>query len=321
VGWCLQRTECRWRGIAMCYTKGLSRKWVRRKMEEDQEITELSRIQNKIYTIRGKQVMIDSDLAELYGVKTKVLNQAVKRNIERFPEEFRFQITAEEKEELVTNCDHLEKLKFSPTLPYAFTEQGVAMLSAVLKSPTAVKVSIRIMQAFVAMRKFILKNAEIFARLDKIEHKQFEHDKKFETIFKALENKQSLPQRGIFFDGQIFDAYTFVSDLIRSARSSIILIDNYVDDRVLTLLDKRGKDVKAIIYTKHISKSLQLDLQKHNAQYAPIEVRELKKAHDRFLIIDKNDVYHFGASLKDLGKKWFAFSKFDRSALNILNRL
>jgi hypothetical protein len=303
-------------------------------MEEDQEITELSRIQNKIYTIRGKQVMIDSDLAELYGVETKYLNRAVKRNIERFPSEFMFQLTHDEfarlRFQIGTSNEPILRSQNGTSssghggrryLPYAFNEQGVAMLSAVLKSPTAVKVSIRIMQAFVAMRKFILKNAEIFARLDKIEHKQFEHDKKFETIFKALENKQSLPQRGIFFEGQIFDAYTFVSDLIRSARSSIILIDNYVDDRVLTLLDKRGKDVKAIIYTKQISKSLQLDLQKHNAQYAPIEVRELKKAHDRFLIIDKNDVYHFGASLKDLGKKWFAFSKFDRSALKILDRL
>jgi len=292
-------------------------------MNKKNEINLVKTIQKRIHTIRGVQVMLDSDLAEFYGVETKILNQAVKRNIERFPEEFMFQLNKEEYNSLRSQIVTLKagRGKHRKYLPYVFTEQGVAMLSAVLKSETAVEVSIKIMRAFVVMRKFILKNAEIFQRLDRIEYKQLEYDKKFEKVFKALESKESLPKQGIFFDGQIFDAYKFVSDLIRSAKKSIILIDNYVDDSVLTLLTKRKEKVKAIIYTRKITKQFQLDLNKHNAQYPPIEVKEFKSAHDRFLIIDDRDVYHFGASLKDLGKKWFAFSKFDKEALKILGGL
>jgi hypothetical protein len=282
-------------------------------------------IKNRIYTIRNTQVMIDRDLAELYQVPVKALNQAVKRNIERFPESFCFQLNLKEKDELVTNCDHLKTLKYSSNLPYVFTEQGVSMLSGVLKSETAIKVSIQIITAFVSMRKFILKNAEIFCRLDYVERKQIEFESKteqnFEKVFNAIEDKSFQRKQGIFFDGQIFDAYHFVSDIIRTAQSSIVLIDNYVDDSILTLFTKRNKCVNVIIYTKEISKQLSLDLEKHNLQYLPIEIREFKKSHDRFLIIDNKEIYHFGASLKDLGKKWFAFQKFDKESVIVLQKL
>ena len=278
-------------------------------------------IKNRIYTIRNLQVMLDKDLAELYHVKTKALNQAVKRNITRFPENFMFKITDVEKNELVTKCDHLKQLKFSSNTPYVFTEQGVAMLSGILKSDAAVRISIQIMNAFVAMRKFIASNAQIFQRLDTVEKKQFKYDEKLEKIFDAIETNDIKPKKGIFFDGQIFDSYRFVSDIIRSARESIILIDNYIDDSVLTLFNKRKKDVIATIFTKEISEQLSLDLKKYNSQYNPITIKKLKYFHDRFLIIDDKETYHFGASLKDLGKKWFAFSKFDKETFILLEKL
>jgi hypothetical protein len=276
-------------------------------------------IKDKIHTIRGLKVMLDSDLAVLYEVLTKVLNQAVKRNIERFPKDFMFQLTESEKNELVTNCDHLQNLKYSSQFPSVFTEQGVATLSGVLKSKKAIEVNIQIMRAFVSMRKFLLTNAQLFQRIDKTEQKLLEHDEKFEKVFDAIENKEV--KQGIFFNGQIFDAYKFVSDLVRSAKKSIILIDNYIDDSVLTLFIKREKDVNVVIYTKEISKQLRLDLKKYNSQYSPITINEFKNSHDRFMIIDDKEVYHFGASLKDLGKKWFAFSKFDKKAVKLLERL
>jgi len=272
-------------------------------------------------TIRNGQMMVDNDLAEFYGIKTKVLNQTVKRNSERFPKEFMFQLTKDEKEELVTNCDHLGHLKFSPNLPYAFTEQGVAMLSAVLKSETAVKMSIQIMSAFVAMRSFLIENAVVFQRLDKVELKQLETDEKVNQIFDALQSKDIEPKQGIFFDGQIFDAHKFVSSLIRKAEKSILLMDNYIDETVLDLLTKKKNNVKITILTKGINKTLKLDEKKFNAQYPSVTIKEFNKAHDRFFIIDDKDVYHFGASLKDLGKKWFAFSKIDKSALGLLENL
>ena len=282
-------------------------------------------IQRKIYTVRNVQVMIDSDLAELYRVQTKVLNQAVKRNIERFPEEFRFKLTTDEKLELVTNCDHLQKLKYSPTLPYVFTEPGVAMLSAVLRSETAIKMSVQIISAFVAMRKFIINNAQLFQRIDTVEKRQLKHEmgtnEKFEKVFDALQSKEFEPKQGIFFDGQIFDAHKFVSDLIRKADKSIILIDNYIDDTILDLFSKKKKKVAVTILTKKITKAMSLDVKKFNSQYPSIEIKEFTKAHDRFIIIDDKDVYHIGASLKDLGKKWFAFSKLDKSAFELLENL
>lgn len=206
-------------------------------------------------------------------------------------------------------------------LPYVFTEQGVAMLSTVLRSETAVKVSIQIMQAFVEMRKIILSNAALFQRLDRMELKQTEADQKFEQIFRALESKSKEPEKGIFFDGQVFDAYVFVSGLIKQVEKSLVLIDNYVDESVLMLLAKRAKGIKATIYTKQISQQLEADLKKHNAQYPAIEIKTLANSHDRFLMIDDKELYHIGASLKDLGKKWFAFSKMNSLTNEVMNKL
>jgi hypothetical protein len=304
-------------------------------MTNNNKIIPIENIQSMIFTIRGVQVMLDSDLAKIYGVETKVFNQAVKRNIERFPIEFRFQLTEVENNELVANCDRLMNLRSQSVtskghggrryLPYVFTEQGVSMLSAVLRSETAVKVSIKIINAFVEMRRFIQNNAQVFARLDSVERRQIafesETEKNFEQIFQALEKTEKMPKQGIFFDGQVYDAYAFVCDLIRSAKKSLILIDNYIDDSVLTLLSKRKKGVSAIIHTKSISRQLALDLKKHNQQYPPITIKTFKNAHDRFLIIDKSEVYHFGASLKDLGKRWFAFSCFETGAVDMLKKL
>jgi len=206
-------------------------------------------------------------------------------------------------------------------LPYAFTEQGVANLSSVLSNDMAIEVNIQIMRAFVSMRRFIASNVQIFYRLDTVEKKQIEHDKKFDEIFNAIQSRDIKPEKGIFFDGQIFDAHKFISDIIRSANNNIILINNYIDDSVLTLFNKRNKNVQVTIFTKDISKQLLLDLVKYNSQYNPIELKEFNQSHDRFLIIDNKEVYHFGASLKDLGKKWFAFSKFDKEAFKILDKL
>ena len=289
-------------------------------MNEKNKLMAVENIKNMIFSFRGIQVMIDRDLAKLYGVSTKVLNQAVKRNIERFPDDFRVQLTDNEKIELVTKCDRFEKLKHSYVNPYAFTEQGVAMLSAILKSEIAIKVSIRIIKAFVEMKKFISNNAAIFQRLENVEIKQIKTDEKIDKIFKALENHSLNPKQGIFYDGQIFDAYKFVTDLIKSAKKSIVLIDNYVDETILTLFSK-NQNINIKIYTRNLNKQLKLDLEKYNAQYKPIEIKRFSKSHDRFLIIDNQEIYHFGASLKDLGKKWFAFSKFDMEALEILGKL
>jgi hypothetical protein len=298
----------------------------------DNNLIATDKIKNKIYTIRDVQVMLDEDLAELYKVEIKRLNEQVKRNKGRFPDTFMFQLSESEYKTLISqsviSSSKILKSQIATSswggkrkLPYAFTEQGVSMLSAVLRSETAVKVSVQIINAFVAMRKFITSNAYVFLRLDNVEKKQIEHDHKFEQVFKAIEDKDLKPDKGIFFDGQVFDAYKFVSDLIRSAKSEIILVDNYIDDSVLTLFSKRNKNVSVTIFTKDISKQLMLDLAKYNAQYPFIDIKEFKHSHDRFLIIDNKEVYHIGASLKDLGKKWFAFSKFDKEAFKLLDKL
>jgi hypothetical protein len=278
-------------------------------------------IENQIFTLRGVQVMFDKDLASFYQVKPIRLREQVKRNKERFPEDFMFQLTEIEVNAMVSQNAIPSKQQLGGFLPYVFTEQGVAALSAVLKSGRAVQVSIQIIRAFVAMRKLILKNAQIFQRLDNIEIKQIEADQKFEQVFKALESKTQQPEKGIFFEGQVFDAYVFIADLIKRAEKSLILIDNYVDESVLTILSKRKKTVIATIYTKQISQQLKLDLKKHNEQYANINIKILANTHDRFLIIDQNELYHLGASLKDLGKKWFAFSKMDSLTHEVLNKL
>ena len=300
-------------------------------MSNQLSIIDQREIENRIFTFRSVQIMIDSDLAELYGVETKVLNQAVKRNIERFPETFRFQLTVNEynecsRSQIVTlnNTNNDFKIRRGQNLkylPYAFTEQGVAMLSAVLRSETAIKVSILIMNAFVEMRKLVLGYNTLFQRLDRLEIKQIESDNKFEHIFKALENQSLQPENGIFFDGQIFDAYVFMADLIKKARQSIILIDNYIDESVFTILSKRSPNVTAVVYTKSLNAQVQLDLKKHNQQYPEIKVKILGNSHDRFLVIDERELYHIGSSLKDIGKKWFTFSRMDSFTNEVLNKL
>lgn len=282
-------------------------------------------IKTKIYTIRGLQVILDRDLAELYEVETRVLKQAVKRNIDRFPNDFMIELTDREIDLMVSQSVIPSKQYLGGAKPFAFTEQGVSMLSSVLTSKIALNVHIEIMRAFVQMRQLIASNSELFFKIEQIEKRQITYelqsDERFEKIFSAIEDKSIKPKQGIFYDGQIYDAYIFVSDLIKSAKENIILIDNYIDDTVLTLLSKREAKVKATIYTKNITKQLELDLQKHNTQYPNIELKKFDSSHDRFLIIDGKEVYHIGASLKDLGKKWFAFSKLDIGVLNIMDKL
>ena len=317
-------------------------------------IQPVEQIESLILTIRDKQVILDRDLARLYGVETRVLNQAVQRNIERFPKDFMFQLTKEEFEnwksqfaisnydedmssQIVTSSGE-EKWKSqivisnsikmgARKLPYAFTENGIAMLSSVLRSPMAIATNIHIMRAFNAMRHFIGSQAQVFQRMENIEKNvlalnahQIDTDRKIEEVFRRLDDHSEKPEKGIFYDGQIFDAYTFVAERIREAKKRIVLIDNYVDDSVLTMLDKRNKGVEAVVYTKNISRLLSLDFEKHNAQYSPIEVKQFDRAHDRFLCID-DTVYLIGASLKDLGKKWFGFVKLEQPTDELLSKM
>ncbi|MEK6937491.1 MAG: ORF6N domain-containing protein [Nanoarchaeota archaeon] len=278
-------------------------------------------IRHKIHTLRGLQVMLDRDLAERYNIETRALKQAVNRNQKRFPLDFMFILTENEVNDMVSQNVIPSKKHLGGALPYAFTEQGVANLSSILNSEKAIEVNIQIMRAFVVMRKFLASNSLIFQRIDRTEQKLLEYDQKFDEIFDAIHSKDIIPAKGIFFEGQMFDAYRFVSDLVRSAKKSIILVDNYIDNSILTLFSKRNKEVTVTIFTKEISKPLLLDLAKYNSQYPLIEVKEFKHSHDRFLIIDSKEVYHFWASLKDLGKKWFGFSKFDKEALKLLGKL
>ena len=289
----------------------------------NQQLPVENKVESLIRVIRGQQVMLDRDLAELYGVETRRLNEQVKRNIERFPEDFMFQLTSNEFDNLKSQIA-ISSWGGVRKLPYAFTEQGGAMLSGVLKSPTAVEANIRIMRAFVSMRHFMVNNVAFFQRLETIEFNQLESNKvqakilahqevqdhRIDEIFRRLDEGMYKPKQGIFFDNQIYDAYSFVSELVKSAKQRIILIDNYVDEMVLTLLDKRGENVSATIYTQQVSRQFRLDVDRHNSQYPPIEVDVFRRSHDRFLCID-DTVYHVGASIKDLGKKWFAFSKME----------
>ena len=309
-------------------------------------LQQLENIENLIRFIRGKQVMLDRDLARLYGVEARALNQAVQRNIERFPEDFMFQLTKEEfenlKSQIVISSEN-EILKSQNVIsswggirkwPYVFTENGVAMLSSVLRSQQAISINIQVMRAFNAMRHFIGSQAQVFQRLEVVERNQLalntsqaelsaqvaENNKKLEEVFRRLDDHSENPEKGIFYDGQIFDAYTFINERIREAKKRIVLIDNYVDDSVLTMLDKRNKGVEAIVYTKNISRQLSLDFEKHNAQYSPIEIKQFDRAHDRFLCID-DTVYLIGASLKDLGKKWFGFVKLEQPTDELLSKM
>jgi phage regulator Rha-like protein len=277
-------------------------------------------IKNKIHTIRGVQVMLDSDLAELYGVEVKVLNQAVKRNKERFPEDFMFQLTEFEldflRSQIVTAKTAWSKKRF---LPYVFTEQGVAMLSSVLRSKKAVEANVLIMRAFVEIRRFLIKNAYVFQEFQRINQKLITHDEQLEKVFKAMDNKE-LPRQGIFFNCQVFDAFVFISKLIQTAQTRIVLIDNYVDENTLQLFSDKTSEVLLKIHTRHLSKKLLLAENKFNQQHGRLIINQFEDSHDRFIIID-DEVYHIGASLKDLGKRWFAFSRLGLAPEVILSRI
>jgi phage regulator Rha-like protein len=283
-----------------------------------------SEIEARIFTIRGMQVMIDSDLAELYGTETKFINRAVSRNQDRFPPDFTFRLNDEEWSALRfqngTLNETVSRGKHRKYPPIAFTEQGIAMLSAVLSTPVAIRISVEIIRSFIELRKRNHSLSIIFKKFKEIDRWKEDTELKLEALFKAL-SKNEFPSSGIFFNDQIFDAYVFSSELISKAKKSIILIDNYIDETTLLQLSKRNKKVHCIIYTEKTTEQIKLDLEKHNAQYDPIEIRILKYAHDRFLILDEKELYHIGASLKDLGKRWFAFSRMDGLVKEILTHL
>lgn len=272
----------------------------------------IKEIEEKIFTFRGIQVMIDKDLADVYGVKTKALNQAVKRNIERFPERYRFQLSDNELDELVTKCDRLQILKHSSSNPYAFTEQGVSMLASVLKSDTAVQTSIIIIDAFVAMRHFMLNNAKLFTEIDNLKKHQIEtdvhlleNDKKIDQILTLLDKNKDEDKQRLFFDGQIYDAFSFMVSIVKKANKDIILIDNYVNVETLDILSKKKGLVNVQIITSKNTKLTQFDIDKFNSQYPTLTLNFTDKFHDRFFIIDHSTAYHIGASIKDAGKKCF----------------
>lgn len=301
-------------------------------MENEVLLVEENTIRSKILTIRNQQVMLDRDLAELYGVETRRLNEQVKRNRERFPDEFYFQLTRSEVDSVMSQNATSPNLKIfvgqdggTRKLPYAFTEHGVAMLSAVLKSEVAAKASVQIIKAFVAMRHFLQNNARVFVEIDSIKqhliesdvhHK--ENDKKIEQLFSLMDKYNVKDTQGIFFQGQIFDAYAKFESFIAQAQTEIILIDNYVDLSVLERLATKRESVNVTIYTVEKTKIKEQDVEKFNAQYPSLTVKYTSKVHDRFLILDEKTLYHIGASLKDLGKKCFAFEVLDSSIIPLL---
>ncbi len=299
-------------------------------MEENELIINDENIKNLIYMVRGKQVMLDRDLAKLYHCKngTKTINQAVKRNIERFPERFMFQMSKEEYENLwsqigTTLDNENQKYRRKENLPYVFTEQGVAMLSTVIRTNIAVAMSIKIMDAFVEMRKFLINNQFVIERINNIELKQIEyknetnkilkeHEKKFEIMFKEFEKNSSKEfNQKIFFDGQIWDSYNLIVNIIKRAQNQILIIDNYIDDSILEMLSKKKKGVEAVILTSNNSNILKLDVQKFNKEYPTLKIARTDIFHDRFIVIDNKELYHCGASLKDLGKKCFGINRIE----------
>ena len=276
-------------------------------------IVDNKEIQSMIYTFRGRQVMLDSDLARLYQVETKYLNRQRNRNAERFPEDFCFQLSKEEYE--ILRCQNVTSKKENGSggrryLPYVFTEQGIAMLSSVLKSEVAAKASINIMRAFVEMRKFLISNNEMFARLDRVELKQLETDKKLEEVFDYIATTKEVKQK-IFFNGQIYDAFSLMVELVEKAGTELILIDNYVDINTLNILSKKKDGVNVLIVTSGNGNLTDKDIAKFNSQYPKLTVKISKDFHDRFLIIDRKEVYHIGASIKDAGKKSFGITKLE----------
>ncbi len=300
-------------------------------------------IKSLIYTVRGKQVMLDSDVAMLYHYQTKRINETISRNRERFPENFCFQLTEDEVKKLKTqytlvNLNNENNLSQFVTslkaedislrsqiatldknkgrgrhrkyLPYVFTEQGIAMLSGLLKNDIAIQVSISIMNAFVEMRKFLMTNGQVFERLTNVEYKLLEHDKKFDEVFNQLQQEENIKQK-IFFQGQIYDAYNLIVKLIKKAIKKLLIIDNYIDDSVLEILAKKNKNVEVVILTSNKSNIQKLDIQKFNKEYPVLKVANTNKFHDRFIVIDNKEMYHLGASIKDLGKKCFGINKIE----------
>ena len=288
-------------------------------MAEDKNlvIVHNKEIQSMIYTFRGRQVMLDSDLAMLYQVETKYLNRQRNRNAERFPEDFCFQLSKEEYE--ILRCQNVTSKNENGSggrryLPYVFTEQGIAMLSSVLKSEVAAKASINIMRAFVEMRKFLISNNEMFARLDRVELKQLETDKKLEEVFDYIATTKEVKQK-IFFNGQIYDAFSLMVEIVEKAEKELILIDNYVDVNTLNILSKKKDGINVLIVTSGNGNLTDKDVAKFNSQYPKLAVKISKDFHDRFFIIDRNDVYHIGASIKDAGKKSFGITKLEEQDL------
>ena len=279
-------------------------------------------IKNLIYTIRGNQVMLDSDVARLYHYETKNINKAVKRNIERFPKDFCFQLTEEEFQTLRfqfgTSKRNEEFRGGRRYLPYVFTEQGIAMLAGVLKNDIAVKFSINIIKSFIEMRKFLAVNGQLFERLTNVEYKLLEHDKKFDKVFDQLQNEENIKQK-IFFEGQIYDAYSLIIDIIKKANRKILIIDNYIDDSVLKMLTKKNEKVVVVILTSEKSNIQKIDIQKFNKEYPILKVAKTNKFHDRFIVIDNKEMYHLGASIKDLGKKCFGINKIED--IEIINKI
>ena len=261
-------------------------------------------IKNLIYTIRGKQVMLDSDVAMLYHYDTKRINETVRRNKERFPENFCFQLTQEETLNLRSQVATLNKKVNNGRvtrkyMPYVFTEQGIAMLSGLLKNDIAVQVSISIMNAFIEMRRIFYSNAQIFERLTNIEYKLLEHDKKFDEVFNQLHQEENIKQK-IFFEGQIYDAYSLIVDIIRKAKIKILIIDNYIDDSMLKILSKKNKEVEVAILTSNKSNISKLDIQKFNKEYPVLKIAKTNKFHDRFIVIDNKELYHIRSFNKRL---------------------
>ena len=316
-------------------------------MEENKIVSQnevvIEDIKNLIYTIRGRQVMLDSDVAMLYHYPTKRINEAVNRNKQRFPDNFCFQLTEEEYKSLrfknftlneinskYVNKDNSLRSQIATLdenkgrghhrkyLPYVFTEQGIAMLAGVLKNDIAIQVSISIMNAFVEMRKFLVINGQLFERLTNVEYKLLEHDKKFDQVFDQLQHEENIKQK-IFFEGQIYDAYSLIIDIIKKAKDKILIIDNYIDDSVLKMLTKKNKNVEVVLLTSDKSNIQKLDIQKFNKEYPLLKVAKTNKFHDRFIVIDNKEMYHLGASIKDLGKKCFGLNKIED--IEIINKV
>lgn len=307
-------------------------------MKEENDITQINedlnvvtyepeKIKDLIYTVQGKQVMLDSDVAMLYHYTTKNVNKAMKRNIDRFPEDFCFQLTESEAKNLRfqngTSSLETENYGGRRYLPYAYTEQGISMLAGILKNEIAVQVSINIMRAFVEMRKFIANNGQVFDRLTKVEYKLLENDKKFDAVFNELQKDKEIEfKQKIFFKSQIYDAYSLIIDMIKMAKTKILIIDNYIDDSILKMLSKKNKNVEAVILTSQNCNLNKLDIKKFNTQYPSLKISYINKFHDKFILIDNKELYHCGASLKDLGKKCFAISKIeDMEYVEKMNKL